>query len=297
MSIKPAEESPSIGLFSMNTDPILRPDALARVATLAEELGYESLWAGEHPVLPDPPSPDSPFDPRLRLADPLVTLSFLAAITHRVRLATGVILLPLRNPVILAKQLASLDVLSGGRPMFGFGLGYIRPEAAAVGAPFADRAARSLEYLEAMRSLWHDDKPAYHGRHVDFDHVDAHPRPAQPDLHVVTGGTSPGALRRAITHAHGWYGFMMRPEQAAEHVRGLRKAAADAVRPSRLGPLEITVTPRGRLDRARLEEFRAAGVHRLVLYPSPDLDEPALLDYVREHAEFITPARHGMKQA
>jgi probable F420-dependent oxidoreductase len=290
MSIKPADESPSIGLFSLNTDPTVRPDALARVATLAEDLGYESFWVGEHPVLPDPPSPDSPFDPRLPLADPVVVLSFLAGITRRVRLGTGLLLLPLRNPVILAKQLASLDVLSGGRLMFGYGLGYIRPEAAAVGVPYAERAARAVEYLGAMRSLWHDDKPAYHGRYVDFENVDARPRPAQSDLHVVTGGMSPGALRRAVTQAHGWYGFMLRPEQAAEHVRGLRAAAQTAGRPPHLGPLEITVTPRGRLTRDRLEEFRAAGVHRLVLYPSAGLGLTALEDYVREHAEFVAPS-------
>ena len=291
MSIKPVGESPSIGLFSLNSEPTLSPDALARIASLAEELGYESFWVGEHPVLPDPPSPDSPFDPRLPLADPVVVLSFLAAITRRVRLATGVLLLPLRNPVILAKQLASLDVLSGGRLMAGFGLGYIRPEAAAVGVPHAERAARSMEYLAAMRSLWHDDKPAYHGRFVDFDHIDAHPRPAQADLHVVTGGMSPGALRRAVAHAHGWYGFMLRPEQAAAHVRGLREAAEIVDRPPHFGPLEITVTPRGRLDRDRLEEFRAAGVHRLVLSPHAGLDQAALEDYVREHAELIVRAR------
>src|SRR5262245_17902119 len=208
MTIKPIDGWPSIGLFSLNTDPIVRPEALARVAVLAEELNYDSLWVGEHPVLPDPPSPDSPFDPRLPLSDPVVVLSFLAGITSRVRLGTGLLLLPLRNPVILAKQLASLDVLSGGRLMFGYGLGYLRPETAAAGVPYAERAARAQEYLEAMRSLWHDDKPAYHGRHVDFDHVDAHPRPMQSDLHVVTGGMSPAALRRAVTHAHGWYGFM-----------------------------------------------------------------------------------------
>jgi probable F420-dependent oxidoreductase len=291
MSIKPVSQSPSIGLFALNSGPTLSPDALAGVATLAEDLGYESFWVGEHPVLPDPPSPDSPFDPRLALADPVVVLSFLAAITRRVRLATGVLLLPLRNPVILAKQLASLDVLSGGRLMVGLGLGYIRPEAAAVGVPYAERAARSLEYLAAMRSLWHDDKPAYHGRFVEFDHVDAHPRPAQSDLHVVTGGMSAGALRRAVSHAHGWYGFMLRPEQVAAHVRGLWEAAEIVDRPPHLGPLEITVTPRGRLDRDSVEEFRAAGVHRLVLSPRTGLDQAALEDYVREHAELIVPVR------
>jgi probable F420-dependent oxidoreductase len=288
MAIRPVEGLPSIGLFSLNADPTVRsPDVMARVATLAEDLGYDSLWVGEHPVLPDPPSPDSPFDPRLALADPVVVLSFLAAITRRVRLATGLVLLPLRNPVILAKQLASLDVLSGGRLTFGFGMGYIEPETTAVGVPYAGRTARAMEHLEAMRSLWHDDKPAYHGRYVDFDHVDAHPRPVQADLHVVTGGHTAGALRRAVTHAHGWYGFLLRPEDAATYVRGLRDAASKDARPEHLGQLEITVTPRGRLTRERMEQFRDAGVHRLVLYPPADLDVAGLEDYVREHAELI----------
>ncbi len=288
MLFKPADGTPSLGLFGVNEEPTLRHQALARIARLTEDLGYESIWVGEHPVLPDPPSPDSPFDARLRLGDPLVVLSFLTAVTQRIRLATGIVLLPLRNPLILAKELASLDVLSGGRLILGFGMGYIEPEAAALGVPFEDRGARGQEHLEAMRTLWYDDTPAFHGRHVDFDHVDAHPRPVQPDLHVVAGGHTAAAFRRAVTLAHGWYGFAIPPHRVERHLRGLRDAAERHQRPAHLGPLEITITPpRGMATQEMVEQYRQAGVHRLVVYPGLGNDLDALEAFVRKQAASI----------
>ena len=288
MLFKSADRAPSIGLFGLQEQPTMQREGLARVARLSEDLGYESLWLGEHPVLPDPPTPDSPFDPRLRLGDPLVALSYLAAVTERIRLATGVLLLPLRNPVVLAKQLASLDVLSGGRLIVGFGMGYIAPEAAAVGVPFDDRAARGQEHLEAMRALWYEQAPAYHGRYVDFDHVDAHPRPLQPELPIVAGGYSAGAYRRAVTMAHGWYGFFLRPEKVARHLQGLRAAAERHPRPDGLGPLEITVTPpTGMVSPELAEEYRRAGVHRLVVYPGLRDDLEAREAFVRKQAAVL----------
>ncbi|MFD0570574.1 TIGR03619 family F420-dependent LLM class oxidoreductase [Kitasatospora gansuensis] len=185
----PAGTPPKLGLFAVNMEPTVGPAELAPLAALTEELGYESLWAGEHPVFPDPPTTDSPWNPRMPLVDPVVTLAYLAGITTRLRLATGILLLPLRQPVLLAKQLASLDVLSGGRVIMGFGMGYIRKEAEVFGIGFADRAARGEEHLAAMRSLWHDEHPFFQGRFVDFKGVDAHPRPVQSDLHVVAAAT------------------------------------------------------------------------------------------------------------
>src|SRR5215217_3987702 len=149
------------GLFAVNMYACSYPETAIQVAQLAEEAGFESLWAGEHVVLPDPQAPRSPMAPHDRILDPLIALTYLAAHTSRVRLGTGVIVLPQRNPLVLAKQLASLDVVSGGRLVVGIGAGYLEPELAAIGVPMAERGARTDEYLAAMRALWTSGAPAY----------------------------------------------------------------------------------------------------------------------------------------
>src|SRR5206468_5969615 len=125
-----------IALFAVNIGPCASPDALARVGRAAEDAGLESLWTGEHVVLPDPQAPPSPLPPEVPILDPVVALTFLAAHTTRIRLGTGIIILPQRNPLVLAKELASLDVLSSGRLVFGIGIGYLRPEFDALNVPF-----------------------------------------------------------------------------------------------------------------------------------------------------------------
>lgn len=280
----PQDTPPTIGLFAVNMEPTLRPRDLAAVAVLAEELGYDSIWVGEHPVLPDPPG-RSPFDPRMPLLDPLVTLSYLAGVTSTIELATGILILPLHEPVTLAKRLASLDVLSAGRLMVGYGVGYIEAQYDAIGVPFRQRAAVATEHLAAMRALWHSDAPSFHGAHVSFDHVDAHPRPAQADLRVVAGGHGPLALRRAVTGAHGWYGFFLAPATVELLRDGLLDAEERHERPPGLGALAVSVTPpRGPIDAATVRRYRQAGVDRLVLYPPEGLDVAGLLDFVRDHA-------------
>jgi alkanesulfonate monooxygenase SsuD/methylene tetrahydromethanopterin reductase-like flavin-dependent oxidoreductase (luciferase family) len=164
---------PTIGLFAVNSHACADPEAAARVAGLAERLGYDSLWAGEHVVVPSPRVDPSPMEPDEPILDPLVALAHLAARTERIRLGTGVILLPQRNPVVLAKQVASLDVLSGGRLILGIGVAYLEPEMRAVGVPMEGRGARADDYLAAMRALWEQEAPAYEGRHVRFEGVDA----------------------------------------------------------------------------------------------------------------------------
>ena len=186
-------ETPKLGLFAVNMRPTVEPEAAAWLGRLAEELGYESLWAGEHVVLPDPQRLPSPMPPTEPILDPLVSLTFLAAQTTKLRLGTGIIVLPQRNPVVLAKELASLDVLSGGRLLFGMGVGYLEPELAAVGVPMQDRGRRAEEYLEAMQALWTMKSPSYSGRFVSFSGVNAYPRPVQAPLPVVMGGHGPAA--------------------------------------------------------------------------------------------------------
>jgi len=270
-----------LGLFSMTTGPCTYPEAAGRVARAAEAAGFESLWGGEHVVLPDPQAPPSPLGPGDRIVDPVVALAFLAAVTTRVRLGTGIIILPQRNPLVLAKELATLDVLSNGRLIFGVGVGYLEPEFRALGAPFEDRGRVADEYLAAIRAIWTQDKPAHHGRFAAFDKVQAHPQPVQkPTPPIVIGGHTPPAFRRAVEQGHGWYGFALDAAGVGRCVEGLREAGRRYERPAELGPLEISVSPRGRIDRAAAASFAALGVHRLILIPPRAADAAGLEQFV-----------------
>ena len=274
-----------VGIFGINTGPCAAPETAAKVARAAEAAGFESVWTGEHVVLPDPQAPPSPAAPGHPMLDPAVALAFLAAHTQRVRLATGIIILPQRNPVVLAKELASVDVLSNGRLIFGLGAGYLRPEFDAVGARFDDRGARTDEYIDALRVLWTAAKPAFAGRTVRFAGIDAHPRPVQkPHPPIVVGGTSPAAFRRAVTKGNGWYGFLRDLAAAQADLAGLAAARREAERPAALGALELTVTPPPRLDLDTALRYRDLGVDRLVLL-APARDEAAILRFVDESAE------------
>jgi probable F420-dependent oxidoreductase len=260
-----------IGLFNINNFVCSYPEGLARVARAAEEAALESVWTGEHVVLPDPQVPPSPVPPEGRMLDPATALSFVAALTERVRLGTGIIIVPQRNPLVLAKELASVDVLSGGRLIFGVGVGYLQPEFDALGIPMEDRARRSVEYIEAMRAIWSMDDPAYDGRYVQFSGVKANPRPVQqPGPPVVMGGRSAPAYRRAVTMCQGWYGFALDAEATSTCLAGIRDEEGRHERPAELGPLEITVTPNGRPSAELVDEFAALGVDRLVFVPRGD---------------------------
>jgi probable F420-dependent oxidoreductase len=264
-----------LGLVHVNMGSMSQPEALAAAARAAEAAGFDSVWAGEHVVLPDPQVPPSPMRPRDPALDPLLALAWAAAHTTAIGLATGIVILPQRNPVVLAKQVATLDVLSGGRVILGVGAGYLEPEFRAVGANFAERGAVTDEYLDAMQALWYDPRPAFHGRFASFSGVDARPRPLQRPVPLVVGGHSAPAYRRAVARAHGWYGYALTPRRAAESVAGLAAAAGRVPRPAELGELEVSVTPRGRITRELAAQFAAAGVHRLVLLASPEPDGPA----------------------
>jgi probable F420-dependent oxidoreductase len=262
----------TLGLFNINMGHQARPDALVQAARAAEDAGFESLWAGEHVILPDPQVPPSPMAPQDPALDPFVALTYAAAATSTIRLATGIVILPQRNPVVLAKQVASLDVLSNGRFTLGVGVGYLEPEFRAIGADFEHRGAVTDEYLDAMARLFDDEHPEYHGRFADFAGVDAHPRPVQRPIPVVIGGHTPAAYRRAVRRGHGWYGFAQTPESTAMSLDGLRRAAGEVARAAELDELEITVTPRGRLTTETAAAFAELGVHRLVVIPNPKDD-------------------------
>jgi probable F420-dependent oxidoreductase len=273
--------TPRRGIFLHNHTIASDPGAAVEIAVRAEELGYDSLWAAEHVALPSPRVPPSPMEPEDPIGDPIVLLAHLAARTERVLLGTGVLVLPQRNPLVLAKQLATLDVLSRGRLVVGVGAGYLEPELTAIGVPMAERGARSDAYLAAMRSLWEDAKPAADGPFVSFSGVDAHPRPVQRPLPVVIGGESPAAWRRAARFAQGWYGFRLSVAEVVEQVTGLRKAEAAAGRTDRL---EVTVTPDVPLDDGSERAYAAADVDRIVVAPRPDADLAALRSWLERNA-------------
>ncbi len=272
---------PTIGLFAVNSHACALPDAAARIAALAERLGYDSLWAGEHVVVPSPRVAPSPMEPDEPILDPLVALAHLAAETERIKLGTGVIILPQRNPLVLAKQVASLDVLCGGRLILGLGVGYLEPEMTAIGVPMEGRGSRADEYLAAMRALWEDETPSYRGRHARFEGVDAHPRPVQRPLPVVVGGHTRAAHRRAARHADGWYGFLLGLRAMAEQ-RELMRAAVEQT--GRERPLHVSVTPSRRLDRENVREYADLGVHRLIVAPPVGLGLEELVEFVEANA-------------
>src|SRR5580692_3708408 len=242
------------GLFAINNGPCASPKTAAAIAKAAEQADFESLWIGEHVILPDPQVPPSPVAPDHPMLDPGIALSFVAANTTKIRLGTGIIILPQRNPVVLAKELASLDVLSNGRLIFGIGIGYLKPEFEAIGAPFDHKGPRTEEYLAAMIALWSMDKPEYHGRFVSFGGVNAMPRPVQkPHPEIVFGGHTRDAFSRAARLAKGWYGFALDLETTVRHIEELKAACKEAAR--RFEELEISVTPRSRIDRDEARRF------------------------------------------
>jgi probable F420-dependent oxidoreductase len=258
-----------LGLFGFHRGDDLT--ALGDLAQRAEEAGFESLWVGEHVVMPHPDvqkTPMAPDEPRL---DPILALTWAAARTSRVKLGTGVIVLPHRQPLILARQIATLDVLSGGRVIFGIGVGWLQPEIEALGGSFADRGAQSDEYLDAMETIWSGEYCSFEGRWVRWDRMIAVPRPAQlPRPPITVGGHTRPAYRRAVRRAEGWYGYGLDVEATARCLADLRHIATEVERPAHLCELEITVTPpQGPVDGALVERYAALGVHRLALLRPP----------------------------
>lgn len=269
-----------IALFGINYGPCADPQVAGQVARAAEAAGFESLWTGEHIVLPDPQVPPSPASPETLFIDSLIALTFVGAHTKTIRLGTGIIILPQRNPVVLAKELASTDVLCGGRLIFGIGIGYLKPEFEAIGAPFDHKGPRSEEFLRAMIALWTMEKPEFHGRFVSFGGVNAMPRPVQkPHPEIVFGGHTRDAFSRAARLAKGWYGFALDLETTVRHIEELKAACKEAAR--RFEELEISVTPRSRIDRDEARRFADAGVHRLILLHRQN-DGAGVLRFVAE---------------
>lgn len=255
-----------IGFFGVNTGVFSTRDAITRVAKTAEDAGYESLWTGEHVVVVDPQVAPSPVPPEANMVDTVATLAFLAGITTRIKLGSGIILLAQRNPVVLAKELAGIDVLSDGRLLFGVGVGYVKQEFDVIGIPYEERGARVTEHIEAIRALWTQEKPIFKGQFTQISGVQSNPRPIQiPHPPIIVGGMSAPAYRRAVSQGNGWYGFFEDVEMTAASIEGLKEAAKQCERSASLGELEITITPPGPVDLDTVKRYEDLGVSRLVL--------------------------------
>jgi probable F420-dependent oxidoreductase len=280
-----------VGLHALGIGDGARPEVIRAVATAAETHGFARLWCGEHVVLVDAPASRYPYSADGRIAvpsdadwlDPLLALTFAAAVTSRIELATGVLLLPEHNPVVVAKQAATLDVLSAGRFNLGVGVGWSAEEFAALGVPFAQRGRRTEEYLAAMRTLWADDPASFSGEFVRFDAIRVNPKPLRGGrLPVMVGGNSDAALRRAATLADGWYGFNV----AASDVRSRVAVLADECARQGRAFDELTVavalsdgTPE------HLPALAAAGIAELVVVGAPPPAPDAAATWVSELAQ------------
>ncbi len=275
------------GLFGIGSGICAQPEVARNVARAAEDVGIESLWTGEHVVLPDPREPPSPAPPDFAMLHPSTSLAFLAGVTTRVKLGTGIVLIAQRNPVVLAKEMASLDVVSQGRLILGIGAGYLHQEFAALGIPFNERGARTDEAIEVMRALWTQASPSFDGRFTQFANIDAEPRPVQAGgPPIVVGGTSDAALKRAIRAAQGWYGFALNVEQTVAVVERLNQLANEIERPAALGELELSVTPGLRLDDQIVTDFAEAGIERLIALMPQDTEQ-SVLTHIENLAELI----------
>ncbi len=250
----------------------IRPDALIEAAQKAEALGYESLWRPDHLVLPPAMSDTYPYtnDGRAPMStdwpiiDGFTALTFVAAVTSRIRLGTSVYILPLRNPFVTARTVVSLDFLSKGRAILGVGVGWLPEEFAIVGEEFRTRGARADECIQILRTLWTDRDAEFHGRHYSFDAVRFEPKPvSKPHPPILVGGESDAALRRAAAYGDGWYGHHQRPDQIRAQLSRLAELRRQYGRETT--PFEITLSAPADITAGEVREREELGVQRLVV--------------------------------
>jgi len=278
------------GVAFANVFTFAEPEAARTLATAAEDAGFESLWTVEHVVIPAEYRSVYPYDPSGRmpapddtpLPDPFIWMAFVAAVTSRVRLGTGIAILPQRNPLLAAKEVATLDRLSGGRVLLGVGAGWLREEFEALGVPFERRGRRLEENIGAMRALWAGEQASYEGELVRFPACTSSPRPAGGRVPIHIGGHSEIAARRAGRLGDGFFPGTTDLEQLAHVVQVMRRAAEEAGR----DPDAIEVTTGGPLDVAGIERLGAAGVTRVTI-PPPTFDPAGVADRLRTFADDV----------
>lgn len=266
----------------------------------AESAGFESLWGGEHVILPSkiesayPYTADGkiPAQPDTPIPDPLVWLAFAAAAAPTMRLGTCILIVPQRNPLILAKELATLDQLSGGKVELGLGVGWLEEEFRALGVPWERRGARNDEYIEAMRTLWSGPEVEFHGEFVDFPKVTCSPRPVQASIPILVGGDSDVAIRRAARLADGYFPGEGDADRLGSLIGRVRQATDAAGR----DPDEIEINAMFsnfiRTPEVGVEKFRELGVGR-VMVPAFFFAGPGGFDRMDEFAARAIAAADG----
>ncbi len=288
-----------IGLFAIGIGASANPDLILSAAEAAERTGFGTIWAPEHVVLfnhhdskyPYSDSGKFPLPADADWLDPFIALSFAAAVTKNVRLATGICLVPEHNPVVLAKVIASLDKLSRGRFALGVGIGWQAEEFAAIGVPFEKRAQRTREYIDAMRKLWSDGVASHHGEFVNFDNAGSFPKPPQgAKLPIIFGGESNPALRRVADYGTGWFGFNLDPAEAKERVAKLEQLLEERGR--KLSEIDLIVAPyTKKITPDDLKRYRDLGISEVPLMMNFE-DDPSIASARVEQVakEWVEPA-------
>jgi probable F420-dependent oxidoreductase len=285
-----------LGLHAMGIGAGADRAVIDAVASAADECGFATLWAGEHVIMVDRSASRYPYSDdgvigvpaQADWLDPMIALGFAAAASSRITVATGVLLLPEHNPVIVAKQAASLDRLSGGRLTLGVGVGWSREEFAALGVPFEHRAARTAEYVAAMRTLWRDDVASFDGKFVGFDSIRVNPKPVRDRrVPVVVGGNSDPALRRVAAWGDGWYGFNLDGVAAVrDRVGKLDQLCAESGRDRAELRLAVALSSPEVGDVSALAEV---GVDEMVLVEAPPRSPEAVPGWVSALADRWMP--------
>ena len=264
-----------IGYFAIGIGLTAEPENLATSAQTAEACGFHSIWAPEHVVLIDQYVSKYPYskDGRLPMPttkvdilDPYIALTYAAALTKKIRLGTGISLIPERSPVVTAKEIASLDKLSGGRFDLGVGIGWLAEEFTAVNVPWERRAERTREYLKAMKLLWTEEEPEFKGEFMSFPKVRMYPKPVQkPYPPIIFGGESTPALKRVGEVGDGWFGVNVTPEAAPGLIARMQNYAQAAGRGN--VKLSFAVSPGigSPVDLDQVKRYRDAGVHEVIV--------------------------------
>jgi probable F420-dependent oxidoreductase len=265
------------GLMYANAGPFAFPEMLTHLAQTAERVGVESIWTVEHVVIPVgyqstypySPSGKMPAPDQVPIPDPLVALAYAAAVTKTLRLATGIVILPQRHPLYVAKEVATLDVLSHGRVIFGIGVGWLAEEFQALGIPFDERAARTAESVRAIRSLWKDEAEPFHGKFYRWEKLESHPKPVQkPGVPIVVGGHTELAARRAARYGDGFFPGVADEEKLVWLLGVMR----DECRKLGRDPSTIEITSgRAAPDADGVKRLQDLGVSRFMV-PPPAFD-------------------------
>jgi probable F420-dependent oxidoreductase len=276
--------------IGVNTRVSSRSIDVAVVAQKAEALGFESLWLPEHGVMPVhvttryQGSPDGNIPPSMSdVGDPFIGLARASAVTKTLKLGTGICLVPERNPLLLAKEIATLDHLSGGRFLFGIGAGWLREETEIMGGDFAHRWSQTREAVLVMKELWTKDEAEYHGKFYDFPPVRSFPKPVQtPHPPIYLGGSAGNVFKRVVAWGDGWMPTRATPEDIKKGRATLDKLSEAAGRDSR--SIEITVYGEAS-DPEMLKKFEDAGANRAIVRLPTTEGNAALteLERIAEH--------------